>query len=380
MCAKSLALYKILTEIAAKGPLTFARFMDLALYDRSAGYYASGRAKIGRSGDFFTNVSVGPIFGEILASQFREMWCRLGRPAQFALVEQGASDGGLAVDILSAIGGDMLQAVEYWIIEPFPVLRSLQERSLAPLRTKVHWVEDLGELPAFDGIHFSNELVDALPFHLIRSSGDQWKELCVAAIDDRLVLQVGEPGPPLADRLKGLPRRAEGTIAELRPLACDWIHALAKKMNSGFVLIIDYGFTREELLAPHRTEGTYCCYRAHRRDTRPLDDPGEKDISAHVDFTTLAESAVDAGFRIEGFTDQHHYVVGASQNLLRTLDHPPDAASQKSLRALNTLLHPESMGTQFHYLALSKGIDPASGLSSFRFAQDPQRQLFPSVA
>lgn len=379
MCAKSLALNKILTEIAVKGPLTFARFMDLALYDTAAGYYASGRAKIGRNGDFFTNVSVGPIFGKILVSQFREMWCRLGRPAQFALVEQGASDGRLAVDILSAIGEDMLQAVDYWIIEPFPLLRSLQELTLKPLRTKVHWVEDLEELPVFDGIHFSNELVDALPFHLVRSTGDRWEEVCIAALDNQLVFTAREPGMPLADRLKALPRRAEGTIAELRPLACEWIHALAKKMNSGFVLIIDYGFTREELLAPHRTEGTYCCYRAHRRDSRPLDDPGEKDISAHVDFTTLAESALDAGFRIEGFTDQHHYVVGASQDLLRTLGHPPDAASQKSLRALKTLLHPESMGAQFHYLALSKGIDPAPGLSSFRFARDPQRQLFAGV-
>jgi len=380
MCAKSLALHKILVEIAAKGPLTFARFMDLALYDPVAGYYASGRGKIGKHGDFFTNVSVGPIFGSILAGQFREMWSRLGRLSRFALVEQGANDGQLALDILSALDEDMLEALDYWIVEPFPILRRLQEQALKRFETKTHWVENLDALPGFDGIHFSNELVDALPFHLIRSRGDEWEELCVAAREDRLVFDVRDPGKLLADQLKVFPRRVEGTIAEMRPAACDWIQALASKLRTGFVLIIDYGFSREELLAPHRTDGTYSCYRAHRRDARPLDEPGEKDISAHVDFTALAGSALDAGFRIEGYTDQHHYLVGASQDLLNKLDHPLDAISQKTLRALQTLLHPESMGTQFHYLALSKGINPAQRLSSFRFARDPHQVLFSGVA
>jgi SAM-dependent MidA family methyltransferase len=380
MCAKSLALLKIVAEIAAKGPLTFARFMDLALYDSEAGYYAAGRAKIGRHGDFFTNVSVGPLFGKILASQFREMWSRLGKPARFALVEQGANDGQLALDILSAMDGDMLEAVDYWIIEPFPALRRLQEHVLKPLEARVRWVENLDALPVFDGIHFSNELVDAFPFHLIRSDGNLWKELCVATLDGRLVFEVCHPAAALAAPLQTIPQRAAGTIAELRPAACDWIHALAKRMNKGFVLIIDYGFARDELLAPHRTDGTYCCYRAHRRDSRPLEDPGQKDISAHVDFTALAESALAAGLRIEGFTDQHHYLVGASQDLLTRLNGPPDELSQKSLRALQTLLHPESMGMQFHYLALSKGLDAATKLSSFKFARDPHRELFAAVA
>jgi len=104
MCAKSLAHRKIASEIAATGPLSFVRFMELALYDPLAGYYASARARIGKCGDFFTNVSVGPVFGRILAGQFREMWSRLGKPARFALVEQGANDGQLALDIFRAWG------------------------------------------------------------------------------------------------------------------------------------------------------------------------------------------------------------------------------------------------------------------------------------
>ncbi len=110
MCAKSLAHRKVVSEIEANGPLTFARFMELALYHPEAGYYASGRARIGKHGDFYTNVSVGPVFGEILASQFREMWSRLGKPARFALVEQGANDGQLASDILRAMAGEILES------------------------------------------------------------------------------------------------------------------------------------------------------------------------------------------------------------------------------------------------------------------------------
>ena len=380
MCAKSLALRRILAEIATEGPLTFARFMDLALYDPVVGYYASGRGKIGKRGDFFTNVSVGPVFGYILAGQFREMWYRLGRPSRFSLVEQGANDGQLALDILSAMDEETLPAIEYWIVEPFPILRRLQEQTLKGFGAKVHWAEDLDALPVFDGVHLSNELVDALPFHLIRSKGEEWEELFVAAHEDRLVFEVSEPGTLLADKVKVLPRRIKGTIAELRPAACAWIQTIASKLRAGFVLIIDYGFSREQLLSPHRTEGTFACYRAHRRDARPLDEPGEKDITAHVDFTTLAGSALDAGFRIEGYADQHHYVVGASQDLLKMLDRPPDSASQKTLRSLQTLLHPESMGTQFHYLAFSKGVNLTPGLSSFKFARDPHQELFLDVA
>jgi SAM-dependent MidA family methyltransferase len=377
MCAKSLAHHKIVSEIEANGPLTFARFMEVALYDPESGYYASGRARIGKKGDFFTNVSVGATFGQILASQFGEMWCRLGRPARFALVEQGANDGQLALDILSAVASEILEAVEYWIIEPFPALRRLQEKKLQNLEARVNWVDDLKTLPVFDGIHLSNELIDSFPFHLLRSNGSVWEELCVSADEDRLAFEVARPSTVLAGVLKALPPRPAGTIAELRPVACDWIRALAGRMNKGFVLIIDYGFPRFELLAPHRTNGTFCCYRAHRRDSRPLEDPGEKDISAHVDFTALAEAALAAGFRLEGFADQHHYLVGASHELFAKVSNPPDELSQKSLRALQTLLHPESMGTQFHYLALSKGVALAPPLSGFKFARHAQQQLLP---
>jgi SAM-dependent MidA family methyltransferase len=215
-----------------------------------------------------------------------------------------------------------------------------------------------------------------LPFHLIRSNGGKWEELRVAARRDRLLFKVCEPHQMLSNEIGKLPRRGDGTIVELRPQASTWIKAVAKKLRAGFVLVIDFGFPREELLSPHRTEGTFACYRSHRRDFRPLDDPGEKDIAAHVDFTALAEAALACGLHLEGYTDQHHFIVGAAQNLMKRLDCPLDTTSQKTLRSLKTLLHPESMGTQFHYLALSKGVGPLPSLSGFEFSREPHGALF----
>jgi SAM-dependent MidA family methyltransferase len=378
MRGKSLALNRILTEIAERGSLTFSRYMDLALYDPAVGYYASGRGRIGQRGDFFTNVSVGSVFGKVLAGQLHEMWLRMGRPTPLALVEQGANDGQLSLDILSSLDTEMLDATEYWIVEPFPILRRLQEQTLKTFET-VRWAESLEDLPAFEGVHLSNELVDAIPFHLLRSKGQTWEELRVTARDNNLVFTANEPESLIAARVRALPPRREGTIAELRPGASAWIHALARKLRSGFVLIIDYGLSREQLFAPDRTEGTFACYRAHRRDDRPLDEPGGKDITAHVDFTALAESALDAGFQIEGYADQHHFLVGAAQDLLQRLDRPPDSVSQRMLRSLRTLLHPETMGTQFRYLVLSKAVETGPKLSGFRFARDPYEELLPLV-
>jgi hypothetical protein len=158
-----------------------------------------------------------------------------------------------------------------------------------------------------------------------------------------------------------------GTIAELRPAATAWIEVLAGKLRAGFVLIVDFGFSREQILAPHRTEGTLACYREHRRDGRPLEDPGEKDITAHVDFTALAASALEAGFELEGYTDQYHYLVAASQDLF-------EARRAWRFRIASNLgpSSIQSMGTQFRYGTL-EGVE-ASRLSGN--SRDPLEQLF----
>jgi SAM-dependent MidA family methyltransferase len=227
----------------------------------------------------------------------------------------------------------------------------------------------LESLPVFTGVHFSNELVDALPFHLVRSTGEGWGELCVEYRENTFAFTPTAPSPAIKTDCAALPPRAAGYVTELRPAAATWIKAVAQKLHRGYLLAVDYGFSRNQLLAEHRTEGTYSCYRSHRRDARPLEDVGEKDITAHVDFTALSGAAMAAGLRREGWTDQHHFMVGAAEDLMRTIGAPTDAAAQKTLRGLQTLLHPASMGTQFSYLAFSQGIAEGAGLSGFRYAR-----------
>jgi len=374
MClsVKSPSLSKIIAdEIAQQGPMPFARFMELALYHSDLGYYASGQAAIGRKGDFYTNVSVGSAFGHVLAGQFAEMWERLGSPAEFTIVEQGAHDGQLASDILIHAEGPFAAALRYRIVEPSPHLRRRQEETLQPFASRVEWFADLESLPKFQGVHFSNELVDALPFHIIESQGDTgWKELFVSGTEEGFSFIPAEFSAELGSTTSSLPVRPAGHLLELRPMAAEWLDAVEERLTAGFVLIVDYGYPRDLLRAVHRTRGTFACFRQHRRDENLLETPGEKDITSHVDFTDLAEAATRLNLALEGFADQNHFMVGAGEPLLKSLEgriHEPEA--RKTLRMMQTLLHPESMGTQFHYLALSKNAE-GSTLRGFRYGRD----------
>lgn len=363
MCARSPGLSaRIASEILESGPMRFSRFMELALYDPREGYYASGRAAVGRAGDFFTSVSLGPVFGEVLAGQFVEMWETLGRPADFMLVEQGANDGRLAADVLDALSKTPLADARFAIVEPFETLREAQRTLLAGRR--VEWARSPADLPPFTGVHFSNELFDALPVELLEARDGFWKILRVGWLGDAFKLEPAENVDP------GWPARPDGFRAELRAGPRELLADVSSKMQRGFLLAIDYGMTRDELLAPHRAGGTLACYSAHRRDSEPFERIGEKDLTAHVDFTALAADARACGLEPIGYTDQHHFLVGAATALLQSLDgRPPTPGSIKKLRALRTLLHPETMGVQFKVLLASKAV-PAAHISGFRHARD----------
>jgi SAM-dependent MidA family methyltransferase len=363
MCARSPGLNaRIAAEILDSGPMRFSRFMELALYDPLEGYYASGRATVGRSGDFFTSVSLGPVFGEVLAGQFLELWETLGRPSDFTLVEQGANDGRLASDVLATLAQTPLATARFVILEPFAPLREAQQQRLSGRR--VEWVDSPAALPPFTGVHFSNELFDALPVDLLEARDGVWKHLRVTVRDDQFQFEPAETLDP------AWPARPDGFRAELRTGQRELLAALSSKLQRGFLLAIDYGMTRDELLAPHRSGGTLACYSAHRRDSDPFSHIGGKDLTAHVDFTALAADARACGLEPIGYTDQHHFLVGAATALLQSLDgRPPTPDSMKKLRALRTLLHPETMGVQFKVLLASKAV-PAAHISGFRHARD----------
>lgn len=364
--------------IRQSGPVTFEWFMERALYHPELGYYSSGRCAIGRRGDYFTNVSVGPLFGRLLAAQFAEMWETLGRPDDFVIVEQGAHHGDFARDVLGAVrerAPDFFSTLRYCIIEPFPVLQQRQTEALRDFGEKLTWKKSLIDLEPFCGIHFSNELLDAMPLHLISSVGTGWEERCVVESGDGFDFVTA----PITDaelrrHLEMIPLHSNGPYeTEVNLAALRWIESLAPKLTRGYVLAVDYGYARENYYAPERSSGTLQSYARHRINPSPLTDIGEADITAHGDWTSLAERAEAHSLSVAGFTDQHHFVTGVATALMPELF---DVHSDpKTRRALQTLLHPEFLGTTFQFLALSKNVAPDFPLSGFKFARDPRTAL-----
>ncbi len=353
-------------RIAHEGPIPFRDFMAAALYDPEHGYYGSGRATIGRGGDFFTNVSVGPLFGWLLARQFAEMWERLGRPAEFTIVEQGAHRGDFARDVIAALrvfAPECLGATRYRIVEPGAVWQAAQR---ATLGDAVQWHASVEELPPFTGLHFSNELLDAMPVHLVTWTGSEWLERCVTVDGDCF----GFTNAPLSSaRLRAhvatIPPVAAGFLTEVNLDALEWVEAIAARIERGWVLAIDYGLLREDYFAPTRPTGTLRAYAQHWLEPDPLARPGELDLTAHVEFTSVMESSARAGLDLAGFTDQHHFMVGLGQLHFRD-DAVPEMAE---LRAYKTLMHPTMMGTSFHALGFGKGVPLAPPLAGFKFAR-----------
>lgn len=357
----------IRAEIGANGPIPFARFMELALYHPKHGYYASGRANISRRGDFFTNVSVGPLFGRLLAAQFAEIWEKLGRPRDFKIMEQGAHDGAFAADALSALrqsAPDCFAATSYFIIEPFPIWQERQQKNLDEFAEKTSWVAAIDEIQPFVGIHFSNELFDSLPVHLATSDAGDWQELFVTVSGNRFEFKprscsggLRPPKPP-----------ARNYRTEVHRAALKLMHAIATKLSRGLILTIDYGLPREEFYSSERTAGTLQVRAKQKKLASPFEQIGLADISAHIEWTSLAEAAQSSGALPIGFTDQHHFLTGIISRFFPDVDFDP---SEK--RALQTLLHPEMLGRNFQVLALGK--DFHEPLSGFRFARDPVAAL-----
>ena len=374
-------------QIRNHGQVSFAWFMEQALYHPKYGYYASGRAAIGRCGDYFTSVSVGPLFGQLLAAQFVQIWQRLGQVDNFIIAEQGAHHGDFARDVLGAIRKfqpAFFEALRYRIIEPFPVLQDRQSQTLGQFADRVEWRRSPPDLEPFTGIHFSNELLDAIPVNLLVSTGDGCREKFVALEGDTFVF-ADQPiaDPTLQAFAKKLPARPAGYETEVNLATLDWIDHVSAKLERGYLLAFDYGFSRDEFYAPYRTAGTLQVREKHRQLPSPFEQIGQADITAHVNWTDLAERAESQGLRVAGFADQHHFMTGIISESGRGGSGEPPAGdwgqsplpSPKARRALQTLLHPEMLGRAFQVLALTKGAGLGAPLSGFKFAREPRAAL-----
>jgi SAM-dependent MidA family methyltransferase len=381
-------LIKLIRDrIGAAGPVSFAWFMEQALYHPEHGYYSSGLARLGRRGDYFTNVSVGPVFGNLLATQFNEIWEQLDQPGEFVIIEQGAHEGHFARDVLTALSTgspNCFNSVQYNIVEPYPIWRERQAGRLSKFSDRVRWHTSLDSVGPFVGVHFSNELLDAMPVHLVRSteparsggtnqSHSEWLEKFVDWRDDRFVF-VTRPIPEvrLQERARKLPPFPSGVETEISLAALDWIDALSKKLNRGYILIIDYGLSTDQLAAIPRQSGTLQCRAEHRPLDSAFDCIGQSDITAHVAWTDVARRALQRGFGLAGFADQHHFLTGIISEHQKSLAGLEDPGSR---RQLQTLLHPEMMGRSFQVLGLSCNVRSQSTLSGFKYAHSPREQL-----
>jgi SAM-dependent MidA family methyltransferase len=348
-------------EIRASGPMRFDRFMELALYHPGLGYYAKpeGRA-IGRKGDFYTSVSVGPLFGRLLARQFCEMWQLLGGPDPFWIIEQGAHDGQLARDILEWCRDetpDFSHALRYGIVQGLTVNDTTAFTDLNALAA---------EAPV--GVFFSNELVDAFPVRVVAFRTGEWHERLVTVANDEHTLI---DGPIADDALRNViaelnPPEIEGYTTEISLRARDWIAEVGRAVKRGYILTIDYGVSSREYYAPHRIAGTLTAYAKHRRVDNVLANPGEQDITAHVDFTALARAGKKAGLDLLNFIDQQHFLTGIAHD---ELSGAPGlrAGVAENTRAFQTLTHPQHLGAKFHALVQAK--DAPANLSGLRFAR-----------
>ena len=361
-------------EIRTRGPMRFDRYMELALYHPEHGYYAKPR-KIGREGDFFTSVSVGPLFGRLLARQARQMADLLDEPV-FWIVEQGAHDGRLAHDILEEARSmpAFFARLRYLIIEPSHAASDVQQKTLAELADKVEWCGALDERreerPA--GLFLSNELVDAFPVRIAQRGSKGWRErevvvdadgsfvwCATAIVDDELRDAIREL--PLPDSPQPESYRTEINLAARR-----WMRDVAGFMRRGYIVTIDYGYPASVYYAPFRSEGTLTCYQEHRRGWDALAESGEHDITAHVDFTALARVGEKAAWQALALVDQQRFLTGiAHDEMAGTVVYSPGLTAQ--LQAWRTLTDPGFLGSQFQVLVQAK--DAPGGLDGLRFAR-----------
>ena len=412
-------------EIARLGPLPFRRFMELALYHPEHGYYERDAEQIGRAGDFFTSVSVGSLFGELLAFRFAgwlESLARDGGPVQ--IVEAGAHDGALAADILGWLERqrpELFRTLEYCLVEPSPRRREWQRQRLQHFASKVTWRSQLSEQAAHSvsGVIFCNELLDAFPVHRLGwdATRHRWFEWAVTVAGEaftwaRLPLASGPapgvpasgpartgswPEPELAGPEAGAPTIAgytasgleaaalqslapalaggdfsalaavlpDGFTFEYAPGTLAWWHAAAAALKRGWLVAFDYGLAAGEIIRPERVGGTLRAYSGHRVSQDLLAEPGRWDLTAHVNFAVVQAAGEAAGLRTEGLVSQENFLMRIAAEAMAAGGRFGEWNEPRS-RQLRTLAHPNQMGRAFRVLTqtaleLASGGAPAAG-------------------
>lgn len=347
-------------RISGTGAIAFSEYLQSVLYEPGLGYYMAGTAKFGSSGDFVTAPEISPLFGRCLATQLKQILDETGGD----ILELGAGSGKLALSIFQTLHSH--SDCRYLILEPSATLADrqrtlLQEELDEQAFRRVHWLDSLPS--AHCGLILANEVLDAVPFERFRAGSELAQlhvteqlqgEYCMASNDlERAVTAVeSDLGMQFTD----------GYCSEIRLLLPAWVHSMADTLSHGVLLLADYGYPRSEFYLPERRDGTLACYFRHRSVNDPFHLPGLQDITAHVDFTAVAEAAEAAGMHLLGYCSQAAFLM--DNDLLSLVQEMKsqlaNEAEQISLsQAVQTLTLPGEMGERFQFMALGKNYDHA---------------------
>ena len=353
---------KMVARIERDGPISFAAFMEAALYDPEFGYYMTAGPRIGREGDYYTSLDVHPIFAELVGRQIAQAAEEIVPSGEFTIVEMGAGKGLLAQHLLNAYRRDkpdFLARLRYLLVERSPAMVETQKQRLLELTgtgVNIAWVLDLDAVSAdsITGVFLSNELVDAFPVHRLVKRPLGLREIFVGWDGSRFI---EIEAPPFSPDLEAYFARIGislevGQQAEVNLQALAWMRQVGTRLRRGLVVTIDYGHAAADLFAPARKTGTLLGYYRHTVSDSPYVHVGQQDLTAHVDLTSLALAGQDVGLKVTGFTNQLHFLIGLGiESAFARLD--PESPQSAAMREL---LRPDGMGTTYKILIQHKGM------------------------
>ena len=339
-----------------RGAISFARFMELALYAPKLGYYSGGAAKLGKDGDFTTAPEISALFGAALA----QVAAAIIAQSSPNILEFGAGTGKLARDVLTAMADKGVQIDSYAIMELSGELRARQQEALKDF-PQVSWLD---AFPAtFSGVVLANEVLDAMPVQLVRKDAEGWRELCVTVEDGAFAFTPRVPDGPLLARIASQIPEAdtliEGYLTEVHAVASGFMATLGRMLaaGKGAAILVDYGFPAHEYYLDQRIGGTLMCHYRHHAHPEPFYLPGLQDITAHVDFTAMALAAQDAGADVLGYMNQASFLLGAGiGELLLALDPDDPKRYLPQASAVQLLVSPAEMGELFKVLVVGHGV------------------------
>jgi len=351
------------------GAISFQRYMELALYAPGLGYYAAGSLKFGEEGDFITAPEISPLFSRSLANAIL--------PAlndDEIILEVGAGRGCMAADILLYLKQQDKLPKAYWILELSADLRERQQEMIAKnipeFLDKVKWLDELPD--AFSGVVVANELLDAMPVHLFQKKENDINEINVVWQNDHFAFQFNSSfDQRLVQRVKNIETELatefdSGYLSEINFAAEDWLKSIAERLQSGVIILIDYGFPQHEYYHRQRNQGTLMCHYRHRTHPDAFVYPGLQDITAHVDFTAMADAALESGMSVLGYTNQANFLMGAGILSLAGLENQAETQQQLDIAAqVKKLTLPHEMGELFKVIGFSKNCDVV--LPAFEF-------------